>query len=320
MDMTKKADLDVVIPVYNGAAFVADAINSVLNQTIAPSAIIVVDDASTDDTSEVLGKLSGHIQCVRHDKNRGLPSARNTGIKAGSSELIAFLDADDVWTKDKLEKQLKIFQKYPQTGLCYTDLSDCDIELQPIKSCRSFRNRNAEYVFEELFMDAFPMPPSTVIVRREVFRLCDFFNESMLKAQDYECWLRIGMLYPVSCIPEVLCLRRNNPSSITNTSTLEKALFYTYKTFELCGEAAKKWNIPLPMSIDERKKIYLRRRYIASCQAMHGNAKIFFKKRLIEIGEFSNKLKLYGNLLKSKGYLKTSLKKSLKAFEKLYQE
>jgi hypothetical protein len=119
------------------------------------------------------------------------------------------------------------------------------------------------------------------------------------------------MRFPVSCIPEVLCLRRNNPSSITNTSTLEQELFYTYKAFELSGNAAAKWDIPLPMSVNERKGLYLRRRYIASCKAMHGNADFFFKKRLIEIGEFSSNIKLHGNLLKSKGYLKLSIKKLL---------
>ena len=107
--MKKKRSIDVIIPVYNGFAFVADAIRSVLKQEISPSEIIVVDDASTDDTPEALSKFSDQICVIRHQHNLGLPSARNTGIRAGSAELVAFLDADDVWTQDKLIKQLRVF-------------------------------------------------------------------------------------------------------------------------------------------------------------------------------------------------------------------
>jgi glycosyltransferase involved in cell wall biosynthesis len=88
------ADIDVVIPVYNGAEFVADAINSVLNQTIKPSEIIVVDDGSADGTLDVLSKFESLITIIKHEKNLGLPSARNGGIKGGSAKLIAFLAAD----------------------------------------------------------------------------------------------------------------------------------------------------------------------------------------------------------------------------------
>jgi glycosyltransferase involved in cell wall biosynthesis len=251
--------VDVVIPVYNGAAYIAEAIESVFLQTISPQTVIVVDDCSTDETPAVLDSFGSSIRVVRHEKNRGLPATRNTGIKAGDSALIAFLDADDKWAEGKLEKQVNEFREKPEIGLCYTDMIECDSNLSPIRNRRKFKKRSGEFVFHELYIKAFPIPPSTVMVSREVFDVCGLFDESMLKAQDYECWLRIAMKYPVSCIDEPLCLRRNNPGSITNTSNLKKSVYYTFRAFELCGAAASVWGVQLPVPVEERKKLYLYR-------------------------------------------------------------
>jgi glycosyltransferase involved in cell wall biosynthesis len=291
---------DVVIPVYNGAPYVAEAIESALKQRPLPRSIIVVDDCSTDQTRDVLEEFGDKIKYIRHEKNRGLPAARNAGVRAGDSDWIAFLDADDAWIEGKTGKQIKAFREHPEIGLCYTDVVECDSKLNPIHPKRGFRRRKGEHVFRELFIEAFPIPPSTAMVRREAMDVCGLFDESMLKAQDYECWLRIAMKFPISCIPEALCLRRNNPNSITNTSSLEKESYYTLRAFDLCAQAAAKWNIQLPLNIRERKRLYFYRRLCESIQWHNGQAEVFFRGKLSDLGGLRPQERIELNLIKAK--------------------
>lgn len=304
-------DVDVIIPVFNGEQFVTEAIESVLSQTVPPKTILVVDDCSTDGTAAVLQRFGRQIKVIRHEMNSGLPSARNTGIRASESDLIAFLDADDAWLPTKLAKQEAEFRKYPEIGLCYTDIIDCDLKLSPMNNGRKFKRRAAESVFSELYLSAFPIPPSTVMVRREVFDLCGMFDESMLKAQDYECWLRIAMKYPISCLDEPLCYRRDNPTSISNTASIEKHMYYSFRAFELCEKAAKENKIELPMKAKERKKIFLYR----SCReaikwGQAGNA-AFFLEKLEEMGGLNPARRLFLVMLRFLQGLKRKARSSI---------
>lgn len=280
-------NVDVVIPAYNSAEWLEDAIGSVLKQTVGATKIIVVDDASSDDTGNVLARYGSRVQRIRHASNLGISAARNSGIRASTSDLIAFLDADDAWTPHKLETQLADFAGNNPPGLSYTGLMHCDIKLQPTGSVRRFRKRTRERVFSELFVDAFPIPPSTVMARRCVFDTCGLFDESMPKAEDFECWLRIAMKYTVSCIPGALCYRRNNPNSITAQSGLEKDLLYGFRAFELCEKAARENGIPLPMSVQERKVLFLKRRYRESLLWNQCEGASFYKQKIVQQGAYS---------------------------------
>ncbi|HBA66860.1 MAG TPA: hypothetical protein DCZ48_11915, partial [Methylococcaceae bacterium] len=100
-------NISVVIPAYNSAEFIADAVNSILKQTRPITEIIIVDDGSTDNTQQIVEALPGPITYIKQP-NQGPSAARNTGIKTANSEWIAFLDADDQWTTDKIDKQLKL--------------------------------------------------------------------------------------------------------------------------------------------------------------------------------------------------------------------
>ena len=115
--------VSVVIPSYNLGRLLTQAIDSVLAQTVVPSEIIVVDDGSTDDTQVRLEPYSGRIRCIRQG-NRGVSAARNRGIREASGQLIAFLDADDVWHPRKLELQLAAFEDRPDLGLLGTGQFD----------------------------------------------------------------------------------------------------------------------------------------------------------------------------------------------------
>ncbi len=290
--------VDVVIPAYNSAPWLGDAIESVLKQTLRAERIIVVDDGSTDNTNAVVARFHGRVQVIRHAVNRGPSAARNSGICAGNSELIAFLDADDVWTPEKLEKQLGEFKVSDPPGLSYTSLIDCDMQLKPLERSRKFKRRIRESVFDELFLDAFPIPPSVLIVRRTAFDLCGLFDETMLKAEDYECCLRIAMRSSISCIAEPLCLRRNNPGSITATSGFEKDVYYSCRAFDLCGKAAATARVDLPMSVEERKILFLRRRYWESILWHNKERQAFYADKLFQTRAYTTKDHLMSTVLR----------------------
>ena len=110
--------ISVIIPAYNYARYLAEAIDSALGQTYAPLEVIVVDDASTDDTPRVLAAYGQRIRAIRQP-NGGAGAARNTGIAAARGEYVAFLDADDVWLPRKLELQMALFDADPALGLIH---------------------------------------------------------------------------------------------------------------------------------------------------------------------------------------------------------
>jgi glycosyltransferase involved in cell wall biosynthesis len=115
-------NVSVVIPTYNSAHLLDDALQSVLEQTYKDFEIIVVDDGSTDNTSEVVSKYNDKLHYFRVD-NRGPAKARNYGISKATGKYIAFLDADDKWLPTKLEKQVSMFEQNPEFGMVFTENS-----------------------------------------------------------------------------------------------------------------------------------------------------------------------------------------------------
>src|SRR5580704_10876157 len=115
--------VSVVIPAYNCGPYIAEALDSVLGQSLAPDEIVVVDDGSTDDTPERVAAYVGRVRYVRQANER-VAAARNRGIAETSGELIAFLDSDDVWHPAKLERQVAILRERPEIGAIGTRLID----------------------------------------------------------------------------------------------------------------------------------------------------------------------------------------------------
>src|SRR5262249_23742907 len=112
-------EVSVVIPSYNSAKYLRDAVDSVLKQTFRDFEVVVVDDGSTDDTQAVICRYVSSVRYIRQD-NSGVADARNRGIEASRGHYIAFLDADDTWLKHKLEVQLTELKKKPGYRACYT--------------------------------------------------------------------------------------------------------------------------------------------------------------------------------------------------------
>src|SRR5262245_15747118 len=115
--------VSVVIPTYNCGRLVTEAVDSVLGQTVPPAEVIVVDDGSQDDTAERLAAYAGRVRYLRQE-NQGVAAARNCGVAASGGEVVAFLDADDVWHPRKLEFQLAALDRHPGLGLLGTGSFD----------------------------------------------------------------------------------------------------------------------------------------------------------------------------------------------------
>jgi len=211
--MTQNHVVSVIIPTYNRAHFLAEAINSVLEQTYKNYEIIVIDDGSTDGTSEIVKQFGNKIRYF-YQENRGPSAARNTGIKNAIGDLVAFIDSDDVWLPEKLSLQVKLFDMNHRVGMVSSAFFSCDSNLNVNRVIKDDRLTNKKYILKKLFIrNIFPTP--TVLVKRECFEKVGLFNESYGFAEDWEMWVRIGLEYDLAYVKTPLCRCRRHNSSIT---------------------------------------------------------------------------------------------------------
>ena len=177
----------VIIPVFNGAATVGAAIRSALEQNFAGDyEVIVVDDGSTDTTAAILASFGARIRIVSQ-ANRGLAAARNAGAAAASgSEYLAFLDADDLWTPDKLALTVAPLDRNRAAVLAYTDVVTVDDHGEVVaQSLIKPRQAHAPSM-DELLHEWWPILPSTVAIRRDAFERCGRFCEEFRGAAGHE--------------------------------------------------------------------------------------------------------------------------------------
>jgi glycosyltransferase involved in cell wall biosynthesis len=116
--MANQINISVIIPVYNGELYLAEAIESVLSQSYQPSEIIVVDDGSIDNSQTIVKRYNSKVRCI-HQENKGTAAARNLGINTSTGNFFAFLDQDDLWESQKLELQVNAFQKNKELDLVF---------------------------------------------------------------------------------------------------------------------------------------------------------------------------------------------------------
>ena len=205
--------VSVVIPAYNCAAYLPTAIESVLAQTFHDLEVIVVDDGSSDDSSEVVKPYLDRIRYIRQPI-KGLPGARNTGIRASTGEFIALLDADDAWRPEKLAVQMPRFAD-PEVGIVYSDFSVTYSDGRFLESYLKDRPLASEgYVIESYIRSRF-LFPSAMVLRRSALEGCGLFDEDMLAAEDIELFARICLRWKVARVDSPLMLRTEGAHNIT---------------------------------------------------------------------------------------------------------
>lgn len=196
--------VSVIIPTYNRAATIERSITSVLAQTYQDIEVIIVDDGSTDETKAIVKQMDDpRIVYLRSFKNRGQSNARNVGIRRSRGDYIAFQDSDDVWLPDKLEKQLLLFEKNPETGLVYCMFqyqNGSHIIYPPYELPREDKVGN---IYSKMFAgNLIGMP--TAIVKRSIVEQAGSMDETLNCLEDFEWFLRITRLCRVDMVEEIL--------------------------------------------------------------------------------------------------------------------
>ncbi len=212
--------VSVIIPVYNAGKTIREALDSVLAQTYRDFELIIVNDGSTDDSDAVIHRYitdgRGDITCVAQ-KNKGAAAARNAGIRIARGELIAFLDADDLWDTDKLKTAVDALEARPEAMMVFSDMRH-SVDGKMIHASylheRGYRHVSSGQVYDNLLKENFIFTP-TVVMRKSVFATIGYFDESLKIAEDYDLWLRVARDHEVLFVDRPLVTRRRLGANIT---------------------------------------------------------------------------------------------------------
>ena len=195
--------ISVIIPTWNRSSYLARALESVLAQSIPPHEVIVVDDGSTDDTREIIKQQFSNVRYL-YQENRGVSSARNTGIGAAGGDWIALLDSDDCWLPKKLEVQQQLLRDNPDARICHSD----EIWIRNGKRVNPMKKhaKRGGHIFKHC-LPLCAISPSSTIIRRDLFDEIGLFDESLPACEDYDLWLRLCAAYPVLYADEALLIK-----------------------------------------------------------------------------------------------------------------
>ena len=189
--------VSVIIPTYNRPRDLQRALSSVLAQDCPAREIIIVNDGDLDLPDKLNIRLTEHIQLVHTGGRRGANFARNRGAELAISEILMFLDDDDTWQPDKIEKQLAIFQKYPDVGLVYSG-KNIVFDTDPGKTHSQISVKLSGERYGEILERNFIGTTSSVAVRAGIFKAAGGFDEALPAMQDYDLWIRICKLTKVA--------------------------------------------------------------------------------------------------------------------------
>jgi hypothetical protein len=208
-------EVSVIIPVYNGEAFIEQALESVFEQTFQDFEILVINDGSTDGTEARLAKYRDRIKYVKQE-NVGLAATRGRGVQVARSSLIAFLDADDVWLPQKLERQMEVARSHPECGIITSDVLSFVDDRVVVSSLKEWYRPESGNVLENLLFGNW-IPPSAAMVRRECFdRVNTFSVPPPAYGEDWLMWMQIAARYPVHFIDQVLVHRRRHAGGMSS--------------------------------------------------------------------------------------------------------
>lgn len=242
--------VSVIIPAFNCEAFIDEAVESVLQQTLQPDEIIVVDDGSTDSTAERLQKYRSVLRYI-HQENKGPSAARNVGISNASGEYIAFLDNDDVWLPRKLAAQVDAMRRHPEVALVFSDAAwirddgttaRYTFDRRPGSASRSGNGLRSQIArlaendgtilagdwYGDLLQDNFIIN-SSVLMRREALLKVGAIDESLVLNSDYDLWLRISSHFPIAYLNLAALNYRVHEGSMSGALALRE---YRYRHWD----------------------------------------------------------------------------------------
>lgn len=241
--------VSVIIPCYNSAKFIEKTLNSVLEQTYKPLEILVIDDGSQDETRKILERYSSQVELLCHPNNMnlGIGASMNLGVQKAKADLIAFLDADDLWHPTKLGEQVKIFATHPDVGLTYTNVNVIDehdkvlYEIPPGDSTELNEP-------SKILLKCYIRTASSVMVRRNLFQQTGMFRTDIFAA-DHDMWIRMGEKTNFYFIPECLASHRKRQGQVSSKRKLWE------DGFVILQEACKRY--PYGNSVKRKRRAVL---------------------------------------------------------------
>ncbi len=279
--------VSVIIPTYNRADFLREALTSVLAQTWfrdkGPERfeVVVVDDGSTDATSDVVHPFREEIRFFRQEQNRGVSTARNLGLAVAKGEFVAFLDSDDLWKPEKIEVQMDFLETHPDAQVCQTEeiWIRKGVRVNPRKKHQNFSG----WVFEK-YLPLCLLSLSAALFRRDVFETIGVFDETLPVCEDYDLGLRLSHRYPVYLINEKLTVKRGG-----HQDQLSRAVW----GMDRYRIQALKKALALPLS--EKQRDLVRQEIVCKCRILikgfvkRGKTEeaAEYKKLVLEIGKNS---------------------------------
>lgn len=214
---TRKGLVSIVMPAYNAEFTIAESISSVMGQTYDNWELLVVNDGSTDGTSSAITPfLSDKRICLIEQENSGVAAARNRGIKQSAGEFVSFLDADDLWIKDKTARQVEMFRRSgdPVLGLVYSRYASFGAS----PGAALLRNDDAYfgYLVPEMRIMVYDfIATSTVMTTSTVISDVGLFDETLSGTEDWDFWIRILSRYKVGLVDDALMMYRENPQGLS---------------------------------------------------------------------------------------------------------
>jgi len=219
---SKLPKISVVIPAYNSENTISYTIQSVLNQTFKDLELIVINDGSQDSTLEIITQIADSRIQVFSYPNAGGNVSRNRGLNHAIGEFVSFLDADDLWTPDKLESQLKALQENATAKVAYSWTDYINENSEVVLSGTHF-TANGD-IFEKLLVTNFLENGSNPLIYREALVELGGFDESLNAAQDWDMWLRLACKFDFVCVASAQILYRISANSVSsNLDRQEKA-------------------------------------------------------------------------------------------------
>lgn len=214
--------ISVIIPVYNGEKTIKETVKSVLNQTFTNFELIIINANSTDATLSIISQIEDERIKIFSYPQANVAVNRNRGIKHATGDYITFLDADDLWTTDKLAAQYTALQENPQAAVAYS-WTNCIDENGKFLRKTSQVNWNGE-VYSKFLLDDFIGNGSNVMIRRDALIDVGAFDEKLTNAQDTDLWLKLSAITDFICVPKVQILYRIQQNSMSsNVLGLEKS-------------------------------------------------------------------------------------------------
>lgn len=216
--------MTAVVPAFNAERYLRDALDSIVGQTYPNIEVLVVDNASTDATADIIRSYGDKVVYL-YEAKKGPAAARNKGLAHANGHLISFLDSDDEWLPDKTERQVEFMLEHPEYGFCYSHYEYIDQDGRPYQPTYAKDCSRNGWVFEDLLRYELQIGIGTTMVRRHCAEKAGGFNERLMTAEDTDFFIRVAKYCQFGYIPGPVARYRSHAGSLTKQQGIPRGTF-----------------------------------------------------------------------------------------------